>query len=96
MNDPLRAKAPASAQTFDRRLKSVTLTAGVVASLLQLDGSFALKMSGYPKNAVIVGMKAVVIRNVACMVCYLYHPDFPVIPFGTEPPTVKVTVSRHG
>lgn len=86
---------PGNADTYDRRLKRAVVPLVALQHLLSMDGDYALRMEGWPKNAKIVGAQVVTYPKYA-VVFYLYHPDFLVIPHGTEPPDITIKARRRG
>lgn len=78
-----------SADYYERRLRRCIVPMHVLEGLLSLDGEHSYRMDGWPAGAKIVG--ADIHKSPFSVVCYLFHPDFDIVPHGMLPRLVKVT-----
>lgn len=82
-----------NSKVFERRFKTIEITFEALAGLFQIDGTYILKMDGYPKDAVVVFADVDNGRGIVTL--YLYHPDFEIIAEGiyVQNP-IYITVER--
>jgi len=67
-----------------QRVKIVAVDVAFLAALLQMDGTFALKMTGWPEGAVRLGTRLGYGltpdgKRVERLEMIIHHPDFPVV-----------------
>ena len=70
------------------RSKAVIVSPGILASLLQMDGSFALKMEGWPEGAVVIGSGSD--QATGNLVLILHKPDWPRRLTGAPPEAINI------
>ena len=79
------------------RVKLVRVDLAVLAALLQQDGTYALRTTGWPKGAPIVGSRIEQGltkdgKAVIQVVLLLHHPSFPVV--LTQPSEITVRIEK--
>lgn len=84
----MREAGPASANTYNRKLKRAIVPMGSIEALLSLKGDRSYRMEGWPEGGKIVG--AEIMRNPFAVILHVYHPDFPSLPVGEMPGLIKI------
>ena len=80
-----------------QRVKIIAVDIAFLAALLQMDGSFALKMTGWPEGAVRLATRlgyglASNGKRVERLEMIIHHPDFPVV--LSQPEAVVIHYDR--
>lgn len=74
------------------RVKYVAVDATFLAELLQMDGTFALKMTGWPEGAEVVGTGMANGGNGFVLV--IHHPSFPRNLAGVQPQMTGISYEK--
>ncbi len=74
------------------RLKAVAVTIRLLASFLTMDGTFAVKMEGWPEGAETMGLiMGQLDSGEPAVMLLLHHPSFPLVETGKVPPLLGIS-----
>lgn len=75
------------------RSRIVSVPLANIAMLLTMDGSYGVKMSGWPEGAIIIGAKLILRTPTPRLDLLLHHPDFPLNLTGS-PEQIMIRATR--
>lgn len=95
-NLPDLSKLAAPANPMLERVKLCMIDISFIMQCLQMDGTVAIRMAGFPKECVAIGAEVVMLPRedgnlVPMLKLILHNPDWPAIVSGTAVPMVDVT-----
>lgn len=75
------------------RSRIVSVPLEKIAMLLTMDGSYAVKMSGWPEGAQVIGAKLILRTPTPRLDLLIHHPEFPVNLKG-QPEQIMIRADR--